>query len=368
LPHDWKAAEQSWMEFLHRIESCRAGLYCSVSNAWFRGHEDSTWALHPSLFRIPDRQDADSSKRSKRLDAEIAQCESNVKNKTKHLRALKHSVALAHKSADKLAIRYAQTDYQELDDHLRAAKKQLDVLRREKEVTGAVHYGERDAFVEFSFRAANRHRSSWETLAEMQHYHVPTRLLDWSEVLAIAVYFALLGYIKALDQIWNPKAADGSDLMGDDKGQLPFVIPSGLPTPCVWVLNPFRLSRSARGENALWDPTTDARCDYFESFFVKRDWPYERPVPIYSPWHNPRIAAQQAMFTFHGIDKRPLDVQLGSDNDILRRVDLEPAAAVYAVKHLSTFLGLNSFLIFRDLDSLGSDIKRHFLVPNQRRK
>ena len=34
-------------------------------------------------------------------------------------------------------------------------------------------------FRKFSDRILKRHESEWETLFEMQHYGVPTRLLDW---------------------------------------------------------------------------------------------------------------------------------------------------------------------------------------------
>ena len=34
--------------------------------------------------------------------------------------------------------------------------------------------------------------SNWDLLFKMQHYGVPTRLLDWSENLLAAAYFALM--------------------------------------------------------------------------------------------------------------------------------------------------------------------------------
>ena len=35
-----------------------------------------------------------------------------------------------------------------------------------------------------------RRSSDWEILFDMQHYGLPTRLLDWSENLGIATFFA----------------------------------------------------------------------------------------------------------------------------------------------------------------------------------
>ena len=57
------------------------------------------------------------------------------------------------------------------------------------------------------------------------------------------------------------------------------------------------------------------------------------------------LPAQRAMFTVQGLDTRALDEQLGENSEALRYVDLEPVAAVYGVKHLMDFLGLNAYAI-----------------------
>lgn len=57
------------------------------------------------------------------------------------------------------------------------------------------HTKEQIAFHEFSrvaTRLFTKRTNDWEVLFDMQHYGVPTRLLDWSEALGVAVAFALL--------------------------------------------------------------------------------------------------------------------------------------------------------------------------------
>ncbi|HAC63076.1 MAG TPA: hypothetical protein DCF68_05935, partial [Cyanothece sp. UBA12306] len=65
-------------------------------------------------------------------------------------------------------------------------------------------------------------RNPWAILLEMQHYRVPTRLLDWTEVLGVAVYFAI-----------TPKFDEA----------------------CIYILNPFELDRISRGPDQ--DNTND---------------------------------------------------------------------------------------------------------------
>ena len=216
--------------------------------------------------------------------------------------------------------------------------------------------GEREAFLEYSFRSGNSYENSWETLAEMQHHGVPTRLLDWTEVRAVALYFAVSKYRESLQKIW------GQDTK--KKESRFFVDPIKLKikeTPSVWIFNPYRGSKLATDRRRVWDFTKDKRFDYYDNIIVQRDWKYNKPIPIYSPWKNSRIAAQQGMFTVFGHSKEPLDSQF--DEKTLREIKIPPMAAIYCVKHLIEFCGIDHFTLFRDLDSLAKRVKAQFMVP-----
>ena len=55
---------------------------------------------------------------------------------------------------------------------------------------------EKKLFSEFNQTASRvfeKRASDWETLFDMQHYWIPTRLLDWTTVMGVAIAFILHG-------------------------------------------------------------------------------------------------------------------------------------------------------------------------------
>ena len=56
---------------------------------------------------------------------------------------------------------------------------------------------EQELFEDFhrlSLLMSKEWENDWETLFDMQHYGVPTRLLDWTETLGVAIAFAVLDH------------------------------------------------------------------------------------------------------------------------------------------------------------------------------
>ena len=106
----------------------------------------------------------------------------------------------------------------------------------------------------------------WDTLFDMQHYFVPTRLLDWTTDLNVALYFAF---------------------NSDDCSK-----------PSVYVLNPWILNGKAVPEQPK-----DSYPEDYAADSCKR----ERPLAIEPPFRNPRINAQSSVFTVHGRSDLPID-------------------------------------------------------------
>lgn len=195
---------------------------------------------------------------------------------------------------------------------------------------------ESDLFWEFTARARELHtviEDDWDYLFAMQHYGTPTRLLDWTEVLGVAVYFATLGV--------------------DETGPI---------SPCVWVLNPYRLNgEGGEEEDDLTYPTMlgwdeKEQCYYtYGELLLEEGLYFDEPVAIYPRQRNPRLHAQRAWFTIHGDRFIPMESIEGHEAH-LERVEL-PFEAIPAARRFLRLAGIDHYLLFADLESLSLHLR-----------
>jgi hypothetical protein len=176
----------------------------------------------------------------------------------------------------------------------------------------------------------------WARLAFMQHYGVPTKLMDWTTDLTSAIYFALAYNAK------SDKDIDG---------------------PHVWVLNPFRLNGldKSAGKRMIFD-NMDEIPEYKPKGILKdNDWPYKLPIAIAVDWRDRRIEHQRGVFTYHGTDGSPLDKLVGGlKPKCLVKVSINKDEIEDLLAHLRD-AGITHHRMLQDPDSLGLDIKNHAL-------
>lgn len=351
----WRKAAIEWVEFLETTSNVRSVLRCSWSSPWFRGHSNSSeYELVPSLFRQRHPRDEqrklDIEQTKKARAAEI----SNLKKQLSYARrqldeARKINAAVSANSS-------AVSDCKRRMERLRKLINEDDCRIRQVKL---IPTGEREAFIEYSARSGKQSNNSWETLAEMQHSGIPTRLLDWSETLSSALFFALKKYLESIEELWrnDKKNKRASPMERTPSDILSEIAP--LPMPSIWILNPFRLSERATDRTRIWDLTRQPEYDYFQKFIVEKDWSFDDPIPMYSPWRNPRIAAQQGTFLAWGRNTRSLDKIVG--DEFVREIKLTELAAVYGSYVLSHILAIDHFSLFRDSDSLARALRDKYM-------
>jgi len=207
-------------------------------------------------------------------------------------------------------------------------------FKKETLDVGKIRDLENDLFFEFQAKARFSEGvalSDWDVLFLMQHYRAPTRLLDWTEVLHVAVYFAI-AYRKLGESemarlylmnpyLWNKKLGYGRDLYSP--------------------------------RNFSWDPREEDYYDYGE-ILVDRDyidWRY--PCALYPPQRDARLSAQKGYFTIHGNDLRALEEIAPG---LLFAVDLDKAAMDDCRRQLA-FSGIDEFSLFPDLEGLSRKLR-----------
>jgi hypothetical protein len=189
---------------------------------------------------------------------------------------------------------------------------------------------EHNLYQEFFLRAnylLPREATSWERLAFLQHYGVPTRLLDWTESLGVALFFALLD---------SPEKAH------------------------LWIVNAFRLNQvnDVSPEPRILTAGLDALPDYhdcFASIDNRKTWPYKKPIFLQIPWTTARLRAQSGFFTFH-----PTSDTLDTlSPQYTRRVEI-PNEAFPGVKRFLQLAGITEYTVFPDFVGLAAFLRHRF--------
>lgn len=122
---------------------------------------------------------------------------------------------------------------------------------------------------------ANVSTSDWEATIRMHHSYVPTRLLAWTESLAVALFCALV--------------REGGE-------------------PCIFVLDPRRLNRVS-GYSDIIRLDEPRGFDYRSLYLEKHPSAPALPVAVEAPFDTGELPLRQTAFTIHGTIDAPLETQ-----------------------------------------------------------
>jgi len=165
---------------------------------------------------------------------------------------------------------------------------------------------------------------SWLFL--MQHYGLPTRLLDWSASVLIAAFFAV---------------TDRPDEDG-----------------VVFAIEPRRMNAATNGDPTLVPTTSSPARELFVGAFDDRQTE-SRTIAVMTHEIDDRMLVQQAAFTIHG-NEEPLDARSDAA-EFVRRFDI-PASAKQRLHSQLKIIGFRRFTLFPDLTNLALDLKELVLL------
>jgi len=179
-------------------------------------------------------------------------------------------------------------------------------------------------------------RDQWDTMFNMQHYGVPTRLLDWSESPFVALFFALKPYRGGYKEDVH-----------------------------LWMCDPEQWNRAlvafASTEFPILDKSHRRLRDY--GYGLNIDNYRDDPLMVNGSYNSPRLVAQRGGFTLFGRDLRPLE-DIFDQNDKIPRTALEKivikAADCPGVFESLVRKGFTETFVYPDIFGLADEVTRKY--------
>lgn len=199
---------------------------------------------------------------------------------------------------------------------------------------------EHDFLISYKAYINNDNLNKWEIYALMQHYGLPTRLLDWTQSALVGLYFALTT---------NPES---------DKNRV------------VWVLDPYELNKRTVDREALYCPSVMQDRNISEDMNIDKYLPPnlsdtgskklpKKPIAINTSKVLKRVSAQKGCFTLHGLNDDSIDKYL-DDPEHFYMITISIKSDVKRKNMINTLaiLGIDEEFIYQDLSSLCDRINR----------
>ncbi len=175
-----------------------------------------------------------------------------------------------------------------------------------------------DIFVQNSSTLINNQINTFDWMFIMQHYGIPTRLLDWTENPLVALYFA----------VETDSKEDGA----------------------LWILKPKMLNKKALGFSTIPMYEDDSVIEHMKGRSQYR----KRPAAILASRNNSRIQIQEGVFTIHINNDENID---SDSKDYLLKIRI-PAESKKLISSQLKLLGINKFRLFPELSNI-KDIMEH---------
>jgi hypothetical protein len=185
-------------------------------------------------------------------------------------------------------------------------------------------------------------KNDWEVLFFMQHYRIPTRLLDWSENPFISLYFALTS--AQFDVIGKKKVYKYD--------------------AALWILDPVIWNKESLKAFSYNDGILSIEDSFVNSYKPRSPFVSiaQKPVAIFGTHNSPRIVSQRGVFTVFGKEIQPMEKTYVSDTfpqDCLMKL-IFPKTKIDSLLNSLISIGITDSVVYPDLEGLSKEMMRFF--------
>lgn len=168
-------------------------------------------------------------------------------------------------------------------------------------------------------------------MALMQHYGLPTRLLDWSKSPLIAAYFATCNYEKFSDK-----------------------------DACIWILKPGLLNESEGFNGYLYPMDTNTALDMmypaFKPYKDSKRKVEDKILACYPVENDLRMYTQQSAFTIHNTHKKLEQLDI---SELLNKLIIPSNCKNKILKELR-ICGIELSTVYPDIEHVSKEIKEFY--------
>ncbi|MBN2350090.1 MAG: FRG domain-containing protein [Bacteroidales bacterium] len=215
--------------------------------------------------------------------------------------------------------------------HAKDTYKNIPTLYREQtkyEVLNEIR--EFDTLQEFKRKSKIKKDTDYEYLHLMQHYGLPTRLLDWTTSSILGLFFAIHDH----DECDNPH---------------------------VWIITPKDFNKFYHEQNKVYnffgsevDPKIKG---YFNIIDEQFDNLPENPIAVLPSFYDERVIAQKSCFILFGRNNTPLENLIDDDVKFdLSKITIDNDSVWFILEELNQ-AGINYYSVYPDIEGLVKDLK-----------